>query len=100
VAGARAETLGFAGSVTRFGQVPIMVAIRRGARGHERGSSSAGCCCTASQSPASIEPRCGVVIQYVLFPWKKVQGNIEFGLRVQHIPPLNASDVWSASSSR
>ncbi len=30
VAGARAETLGFAGSVTWFGQVPVMVAIDKG----------------------------------------------------------------------
>src|SRR6478609_7708825 len=29
-AGARAETLGFAGSVTWYGQVPIMVAIDKG----------------------------------------------------------------------
>jgi len=31
-----------------------------------------------------IEPRCGVVFQsYALFPWRTVQGNVEFGLRMQ-----------------
>jgi NitT/TauT family transport system ATP-binding protein len=34
-----------------------------------------------------IEPRCGVVFQsYALFPWKTVQGNVEFGLRMQGVP--------------
>ena len=34
-----------------------------------------------------IEPRCGVVFQsYALFPWKTVQGNVEFGLRMQRMP--------------
>ena len=34
-----------------------------------------------------IEPRCGVVFQsYALFPWKTVQGNVEFGLRMQRVP--------------
>ena len=34
-----------------------------------------------------IEPRCGVVFQsYALFPWKTVQGNVEFGLRMRHVP--------------
>ena len=33
-----------------------------------------------------IEPRCGVVFQsYALFPWKTVQGNVEFGLRMQRV---------------
>jgi len=33
-----------------------------------------------------IEPRCGVVFQsYALFPWKTVQGNVEFGLRMQGV---------------
>jgi NitT/TauT family transport system ATP-binding protein len=33
-----------------------------------------------------IEPRCGVVFQsYALFPWHTVQGNVEFGLRMQRI---------------
>ncbi|HTU56122.1 MAG TPA: ABC transporter ATP-binding protein [Acetobacteraceae bacterium] len=36
---------------------------------------------------AGIEPRCGVVFQsYALFPWKTVQGNVEFGLRMQRLP--------------
>ena len=34
-----------------------------------------------------VEPRCGVVFQsYALFPWKTVQGNVEFGLRMQRVP--------------
>jgi len=34
-----------------------------------------------------IEPRCGVVFQsYALFPWQTVQGNVEFGLRMQRVP--------------
>jgi NitT/TauT family transport system ATP-binding protein len=34
-----------------------------------------------------IEPRCGVVFQsYALFPWKTVQGNVEFGLRMRRVP--------------
>jgi NitT/TauT family transport system ATP-binding protein len=33
-----------------------------------------------------IEPRCGVVFQsYALFPWQTVQGNVEFGLRMQRV---------------
>jgi len=33
-----------------------------------------------------IEPRCGVVFQsYALFHWKTVQGNVEFGLRMQGV---------------
>ena len=31
-----------------------------------------------------IEPRCGMIFQsYALFPWKTVQGNVEFGLRMK-----------------
>jgi NitT/TauT family transport system ATP-binding protein len=34
-----------------------------------------------------VEPRCGMVFQsYALFPWKTVQGNVEFGLRMQGVP--------------
>ncbi len=34
-----------------------------------------------------IEPRCGMVFQsYALFPWKTVQGNVEFGLKMQRVP--------------
>ena len=34
-----------------------------------------------------IEPRCGVVFQsYALFPWKTVQGNVEFGPKMQGVP--------------
>ena len=33
-----------------------------------------------------IEPRCGMVFQsYALFPWQTVQGNVEFGLRMQRV---------------
>ena len=33
-----------------------------------------------------IEPRCGMVFQsYALFPWKTVQGNVEFGLKMQGV---------------
>lgn len=33
-----------------------------------------------------IEPRCGMVFQsYALFPWKTVQANVEFGLKMQGI---------------
>ena len=34
-----------------------------------------------------VEPRCGMVFQsYALFPWKTVQGNVEFGLKMQRMP--------------
>jgi NitT/TauT family transport system ATP-binding protein len=40
-----------------------------------------------------IEPRCGVVFQsYALFPWKTVQGNVEFGLRMQRLPATERRD--------
>lgn len=33
-----------------------------------------------------IEPRCGMVFQsYALFPWRTVQGNVEFGLKMQGV---------------
>ena len=39
------------------------------------------------QPITAIEPRCGVVFQsYALFPWLTVQGNVEFGLRMQRAP--------------
>jgi NitT/TauT family transport system ATP-binding protein len=34
-----------------------------------------------------VEPRCGMVFQsYALFPWKTVQGNVEFGPKMQRVP--------------
>jgi NitT/TauT family transport system ATP-binding protein len=39
------------------------------------------------QSISRIEPRCGMVFQsYALFPWRTVQGNVEFGLKMQRVP--------------
>lgn len=33
-----------------------------------------------------VEPRCGMVFQsYALFPWKTVQANVEFGLKMQGV---------------
>jgi NitT/TauT family transport system ATP-binding protein len=34
-----------------------------------------------------VEPRCGMVFQsYALFPWKTVQSNVEFGMRMKGVP--------------
>jgi len=43
--------------------------------------------CLRGRPIRGIEPRCGVVFQsYALFPWKTVQGNVEFGLKMQGMP--------------
>jgi NitT/TauT family transport system ATP-binding protein len=35
-----------------------------------------------------IDTRCGMIFQeYALFPWKTVQRNVEFGLKMKRIPP-------------
>ncbi len=47
---------------------------------------STGSVALRGQPITRIEPRCGMVFQsYALFPWKTVQGNVEFGLRMQGV---------------
>src|SRR6185437_14680824 len=34
-----------------------------------------------------VYPRCGMIFQeYALFPWKTVEKNVEFGLKMAHVP--------------
>src|SRR5215469_13625069 len=41
-----------------------------------------------------IEPRCGMVFQsYALFPWKTVQANVEFGLKMQGRSRLERREI-------
>jgi NitT/TauT family transport system ATP-binding protein len=41
-----------------------------------------------------IEPRCGMLFQeYALFPWKTVRGNVEFGLRMRHVPAAERREI-------
>jgi len=38
---------------------------------------------------SGVDTRCGMIFQeYALFPWKTVQRNVEFGLKMRHIAPV------------
>ncbi len=50
-------------------------------------SSSSGQILLKGRPVTSVEPQCGMVFQsYALFPWMTVQGNVEFGPRVNRLP--------------
>jgi NitT/TauT family transport system ATP-binding protein len=41
-----------------------------------------------------ITPACGMVFQqYALFPWKTVQENVEFGLKMRHMPRAERAEI-------
>lgn len=46
------------------------------------------------QPITKIEPRCGMLFQsYALFPWKTVQSNVEFGLKMKGVPRQERRDI-------
>jgi len=41
-----------------------------------------------------VTPACGMVFQqYALFPWKTVQENVEFGLKMRHVPRAKRAEI-------
>jgi NitT/TauT family transport system ATP-binding protein len=43
-----------------------------------------------------VTPQCGMIFQqYALFPWKTVQENVEFGLKMKRIPKRERAEVAS-----
>lgn len=41
-----------------------------------------------------VTPQCGMIFQqYALFPWKTVQDNVEFGLKMKRIPKKERSEI-------
>ncbi|MEW6082564.1 MAG: ABC transporter ATP-binding protein [Bacillota bacterium] len=60
--------------------------------GFERPSS--GTILLEGRQIRDVDPRCGVMFQqYALFPWKTVQANVEFGLRMKRMPSKERAET-------